>query len=42
LAAQSAKREINASGRIVMPGGIDPHVHLHHVWFKPDGTPLGS
>jgi dihydropyrimidinase len=19
---------------------IDPHVHLHHVWFKPDGTPL--
>jgi dihydropyrimidinase len=40
LAAQSAKREIDASGRIVMPGGIDPHVHLHHVWFKPDGTPL--
>ena len=25
---------------IVMPGGIDPHVHLHHVWIKPDGTPL--
>ena len=23
-----------------MPGGIDPHVHLHHVWVKPDGTPL--
>ncbi len=23
-----------------MPGGIDPHVHLHHVWIKPDGTPL--
>jgi hypothetical protein len=18
--------------------GIDPHVHLHHVWIKPDGT----
>jgi dihydropyrimidinase len=40
LAALSAAREIDASGRIVMPGGIDPHVHLHHVWFKPDGTPL--
>ena len=40
LARQSGMREIDASGRIVMPGGIDPHVHLHHVWFKPDGTPL--
>src|SRR3984893_11349831 len=40
LPAQSALREIDASGRIVMPGGIDPHVHLHHVWIKPDGTPL--
>jgi dihydropyrimidinase len=37
LAGQSGIREIDASGRIVMPGGIDPHVHLHHVWFKPDG-----
>ena len=18
---------------------VDPHVHLHHVWIKPDGTP---
>ena len=40
LAAQSSVREIDASGRIVMPGGIDPRVHLHHVWIKPDGTPL--
>jgi len=40
LAGQSGIREIDARGRIVMPGGIDPHVHLHHVWFKPDGTPL--
>ena len=40
LPAQSAGRVIDASGRIVMPGGIDPHVHLHHVWIKPDGTPL--
>jgi dihydropyrimidinase len=36
----SAKRIIEAPGHIVMPGGIDPHVHLHHVWIKPDGTPL--
>jgi len=40
LAAESAGRVIDASGRIVMPGGIDPHVHLHHVWIKPDGTAL--
>jgi len=40
LAAQPAVRVIEASGHIVMPGGIDPHVHLHHVWIKPDGTPL--
>jgi dihydropyrimidinase len=40
LLAQSAGRVIDASGRIVMPGGIDPHVHLHHVWIKPDGTAL--
>ena len=32
LAGQSGIREIDARGRIVMPGGIDPHVHLHHVW----------
>src|SRR6516165_1981917 len=36
----SAKRIIDATGHVVMPGGIDPHVHLHHVWIKPDGTPL--
>ena len=40
LSDQSAKRVIDATGHIVMPGGIDPHVHLHHVWIKPDGTPL--
>ncbi|NJO21999.1 MAG: amidohydrolase family protein [Sphingomonadales bacterium] len=31
---------IDASGKIVMPGGIDPHVHLQHPWIKPDGTTL--
>jgi dihydropyrimidinase len=40
LAPQDAARVIDAAGRVVMPGGIDPHVHLHHVWIKPDGTPL--
>ena len=40
LPAQAAHHLLDAAGRIVMPGGIDPHVHLHHVWIKPDGTPL--
>src|ERR1700704_5561714 len=40
LAAESGRRVVDATGHIVMPGGIDPHVHLHHVWTKPDGTPL--
>src|SRR5215510_2594075 len=40
LSADAAKHLIDATGHIVMPGGIDPHVHLHHVWIKPDGTPL--
>ena len=40
LPAQTAHHLIDAAGHIVMPGGIEPHVHLHHVWIKPDGTPL--
>jgi dihydropyrimidinase len=40
LSGDASTRVIDASGHIVMPGGIDPHVHLHHVWIKPDGTPL--
>jgi dihydropyrimidinase len=39
LAAEAA-RTIDASGKIVMPGGIDPHVHMKHVWVLPDGSPL--
>ena len=31
LPADSAARTIDATGRIVMPGGIDPHVHLKHA-----------
>src|SRR4029078_3489629 len=40
LAADSANRVIDATQGIVMPGGIDPHVHMYRLWFKPDGTPL--
>ena len=40
LGADAAHRVIDASGKIVMPGGIDPHVHLQHPWIKPDGTTL--
>src|SRR6516164_7705083 len=40
LSAKTANRVVNATGHIVIPGGIDPHVHLHHVWFKPDGSQL--
>ncbi len=36
----AAARVIDAGGKIVMPGGIDPHVHMHHPWIKPDGTTL--
>ena len=31
LSADSAQHLIDATGHIVMPGGIDPHVHLHHL-----------
>ena len=30
LPADSAEQLIDATGHIVMPGGIDPHVNLHH------------
>ena len=38
LAADSGKRVIDATGRIVMPGGIDPHVHLKWYTPHPDGV----
>ena len=36
--ASSAKRIIDATGKIVMPGGIDPHVHLKWYSPHPDGS----
>jgi dihydropyrimidinase len=32
-----ARRVIDASGRIVMPGGVDPHVHMQHPFATPEG-----
>jgi dihydropyrimidinase len=40
LPDDASRRVLDATSHIVIPGGIDPHVHLHHVWTKPDGTPL--
>jgi dihydropyrimidinase len=40
LSTNSSKQLIDVAHHIVMPGGIDPHVHMHHPWTKPDGTPL--
>ena len=40
LADTAATRVIDASGKIVMPGGIDPHVHMRHPFELSDGTTL--
>ncbi|HLN08719.1 MAG TPA: dihydropyrimidinase, partial [Xanthobacteraceae bacterium] len=40
LADTTATRIIDAAGKIVIPGGVDPHVHMHHPWMLPDGTTL--
>ena len=36
--ADRTKRLIDATGKIVMPGGIDPHVHLKWYTPHPDGS----
>ena len=38
IANDQAQRVIDASGKIVMPGGIDPHVHCKWHLPLPDGT----
>jgi dihydropyrimidinase len=35
-----AKRVVDAAGKIVMPGGIDPHVHCRWHMPMPDGNAL--
>jgi len=34
----SARRNVNAAGRLVIPGGIDPHVHCKWHMPMPDGS----
>lgn len=36
----TAQRVVDATGKIVMPGGIDPHVHCKWYSPLPDGTVL--
>ena len=40
LGNDAAKRVIDAKGKIVMPGGIDPHVHCLWHLPLPDGTAM--
>jgi dihydroorotase-like cyclic amidohydrolase len=42
LAALGAGRTIDASGQIVIPGGIDPHVHCNWPMPVPDGEAAGD
>jgi dihydropyrimidinase len=36
IAAGQAVRELDVAGRFVLPGGVDPHVHLHVEKFDPE------
>ena len=40
LAGVEAVRWIDATGKIVMPGGIDPHVHMGYPFSLADGTTM--
>ena len=40
LPGADGTRDIDATGKIVMPGGIDPHVHMQHPFVTPDGQTL--
>ena len=40
LTEATATRVIDAAGKIVIPGGVDPHVHMHDPWILPEGTTL--
>jgi dihydropyrimidinase len=41
-ASDGARRLVDATGKIVMPGGIDPHVHCKWYSPLPDGTVLNT
>jgi dihydropyrimidinase len=40
IADSNASRIVDAAGKIVMPGGVDPHVHMQHPFMLPTGETL--
>src|SRR4029079_4185054 len=40
--APAAAREIDASGRLLLPGGVDPHAHLHTEGLDPGAPGWGD
>src|SRR3978361_2215932 len=42
FATDTTRRVMDATGKIVMPGGIDPHVHCKWYSPLPDGTVLNT